>query len=168
MLLYRSQAYCAQRRPAVEKKAACRDNSPCRVWRKYIFGGGALGFDTLAAQEVIRVRAENAFEIRLILVLPCLGQESRWTERDAAVYRALLRQADEVIYTGDIYTRGCMFQRNRYMVDHSATCLCYLTDAARGGTVYTVNYAREHGLKVINLAQAYLPEEIEEEQLSFL
>lgn len=130
--------------------------------------GGALGFDTLAAQEVVRARAESAYDIHLVLVLPCLGQESRWTERDAAVYRALLRQADEVIYTGDTYTRGCMFQRNRYMVNHSARCLCYLTDTARGGTVYTVKYAREQGLEVINLAEACLPEEAEEEQLSFL
>lgn len=130
--------------------------------------GGALGFDTLAAQEVLRVRAESFPGIHLVLVLPCLGQESLWSERDAAVYRSLLRQADEVIYTGDVYTRGCMFQRNRYLVNHSAHCLCYLMDTGRGGTAYTVKYARDQGLAVVNLAETPLPEETEEEQISFL
>ncbi len=115
--------------------------------------GGAVGFDTLAAQEVLRVRAEGLANLHLVLVLPCLGQESRWSQRDAAIYRSLLRQADEVIYTGDVYTRGCMFTRNRYLVDHSAYCLCYLAEeATRGGTAYTVNYAQRKGLEILNLA----------------
>lgn len=115
--------------------------------------GGALGFDTLAAQEVLRVRAETNPGLRLVLVLPCLGQESAWRQRDAAVYRSLLRQADEVIYTGDVYTRDCMFVRNRYLVDHSGCCICYLAHKVRrGGTYYTVQYAQSHGLRVVNLA----------------
>lgn len=114
--------------------------------------GGALGFDTLAAQEVLRLRAEGFAQIRLILALPCLGQEDRWAERDAAIYRALLRSADEVIYTGDVYEPGCMFVRNRYLVDHSNVCLCCLRDGARrGGTAYTVRYAEKQGLRVVNL-----------------
>ncbi len=129
--------------------------------------GGALGFDTMAAQEVLRARAEGLTQLQLALALPCLGQESLWSQRDAAVYRALLRQADEVIYTGDVYTQGCMFRRNRYLVDHSSYCLCYLTKPGRGGTAYTVKYARDRGLTVINLAETLLPEETEEEQLSF-
>ena len=114
--------------------------------------GGAVGFDTMAAQEVLRVRGESRPDLRLVLVLPCLGQETLWSERDAAVYRALLRQADEVIYTGEQYTHGCMFRRNRYLVDHSAHCLCYLL-RPKGGTAYTVNYAQDRGLTVINLAE---------------
>lgn len=115
--------------------------------------GGARGFDTLAAQEVLRVRAEGFPGLHLVLVLPCLGQESLWQEREAAVYRSLLRQADEVIYTGDVYTRSCMFVRNRYLVDHSAYCLCYLSkEARRGGTAYTVRYAKDEGLWIVNLA----------------
>ncbi len=130
--------------------------------------GGAVGFDTLAAQEVLRLREEELPRLRLVLVLPCLGQESRWSLKDAQVYHRLIRQADEVIYTGDFYTRGCMFVRNRYLVDHSAFCLCYLTgEAGRGGTAYTVGYARKQGLDVRNLAGKVLPEETGKEQLSF-
>ena len=65
--------------------------------------GGALGFDTMAAQEVVRIRAMGLPTLRLTLVLPYVGQESQWSERDASVYRGLLRQADQVVYMGQEY-----------------------------------------------------------------
>ena len=87
--------------------------------------GGALGFDTIAAQEVLRARGERYPGLKLELVLPYVGQEEQWSQRDASVYRAMLRQADRVVYIAGRYTQGCMFQRNRYLVEHSAYCLCY-------------------------------------------
>ena len=51
------------------------------------------------------------------------------------------------------YYQGCMHERNRYMVDHSRVCICYLTERT-GGTAYTVEYARSRGLKIFNLAKA--------------
>lgn len=114
--------------------------------------GGALGFDTMAAQEVLRMRAEYLPDLELVLVLPCVGQEEKWRQRDAAVYRVLLRQADQVIYTGTQRQKGCMFRRNRFLVDHSAYCICYQV-TQRGGTAYTVQYARNQGLQVSNLAE---------------
>lgn len=114
--------------------------------------GGAMGFDTMAAQEVLRVRAMGLLTLQLVLALPYVGQESQWHQRDAAVFRTLLRQADQVVYMGQEYRRGCMFQRNRFLVDHSAYCVCYLVQD-RGGTAYTARYAREQGLAVRNLAQ---------------
>ena len=114
--------------------------------------GGALGFDTLAAQEVLRLRQGELPWIRLVLVLPCLGQEARWRTEDARLYYQLLDQADEVIYTADVYSKWCMFQRNRYLVNHSRYCLCYFLEGeTRGGTAYTVSYARRQGLEVENL-----------------
>ena len=49
------------------------------------------------------------------------------------------------------YTRGCMHERNRHLVDNSSVCVCYLNRES-GGTAYTVRYARERGLEIINLA----------------
>lgn len=114
--------------------------------------GGAVGFDTMAAQEVLRMRAMGLPTLKLILALPYVGLESQWSQRDAAVFRTLLRQADQVVYMGEMYRRGCMYQRNRYLVDHSAYCVCYLV-RERGGTAYTAQYAKEQGLSVRNLAQ---------------
>jgi len=45
-----------------------------------------------------------------------------------------------------------MQRRNRYLVDHSGVCLCYLTQET-GGTVYTVGYAGQKGLQVVNIAK---------------
>ena len=44
-----------------------------------------------------------------------------------------------------------MHERNRYLVDNSGLCLCYLVKRG-GGTYYTVQYAKKQGLPVINLA----------------
>ena len=114
--------------------------------------GGALGFDTLASQTVLRLR-ERYPDMKLILVLPCLTQTRGWKAEDIAKYEHIKAQADQVIYTGQQYTRGCMHKRNRYLVDHSGVCVCYLNKNS-GGTAYTVGYAKKHGFVVINLAQS--------------
>ena len=60
--------------------------------------------------------------------------------------------ADEIIYISEVYYRGCMQKRNRYMVDHSVICLCYLTETS-GGTKYTIDYCKKQGKEIINLAR---------------
>lgn len=112
--------------------------------------GGALGFDTLAAKVVLALKKEFP-NIKLKLILPCLEQTKGWKSSDVSIYEAILKSADEVIYTAQVYSVGCMHQRNRRLVAESSVCVCYLTNE-RGGTAYTVNYARENGLRIINLA----------------
>lgn len=121
----------------------------------YFGAGGALGFDTLAAQSVIKLRAELP-RIKLILVLPCLSQAQRWPELDQRVYETIKAQADKVVYTSQEYTRDCMFKRNRHLVEYSGTCVCYLINQS-GGTAYTVRYAKSKGLRIINLAEGGKP-----------
>ena len=102
---------------------------------RYFGAGGALGFDTLAAQVVLRLR-ERYPQIRLILVLPCLNQTRGWPQADIDAYEEITRCADKVTYTSEHYFSGC---------------ICYLTKPT-GGTAYTVNYARRSGLRIINIA----------------
>ncbi|MDE7262208.1 MAG: DUF1273 domain-containing protein [Oscillospiraceae bacterium] len=116
----------------------------------YFGAGGALGFDTVCAQTVLRLRQRYP-KIKLILVLPCVSQTDKWRPEDAAVYQEIMRQADKVVYTSQEYTRDCMFKRNRHLVDNSSVCICYL-EKASGGTAYTVEYAKKRGLRIINLA----------------
>ena len=117
----------------------------------YFEAGGALGFDTLAAQIVLDLRSEYP-QIQLVLILPCLSQSSGWNEHDQTVYKNIKAMADKVIYTSREYTRGCMHKRNRHLVDNSSACICYLTEAT-GGTAYTVEYAKRKALRVINIAE---------------
>lgn len=117
----------------------------------YFGAGGALGFDTLAAQSVIKLKAELP-RIKLILVLPCRSQAQKWPEPDQQVYETIKAQADKIVYTSQDYTSDCMFKRNRHLVEHSGICVCYLIKQ-RGGTAYTVRYAQTKGLQIINLAE---------------
>ena len=116
----------------------------------YFGAGGALGFDTIAAFAVLKLK-EHYPDIRLILVLPCLSQTRGWSQEDIEIYEDIKQKADKVVYTSQDYTRGCMHKRNRHLVDNSSMCISYLTDD-KGGTFYTVNYARSKGLTVINIA----------------
>ena len=112
--------------------------------------GGALGFDTLAAQTILKIKKEHP-QLRLILVLPCEDQTRGWCSEDIMVYEDIKRRSDKVVYVSREYTPDCMHRRNRHLVDHSGTCICYLTKNS-GGTAYTVDYARRKGLRIINLA----------------
>jgi uncharacterized phage-like protein YoqJ len=114
--------------------------------------GGAVGFDTLAAQAVIQCREVHT-DIRLILVIPCQDQASHWKPEDIAVYERIKAMADDAVCLAEHYYRGCMQRRNRYLVDHSGTCVCYLNRAS-GGTAYTVKYAKSKGKTIFNLAQS--------------
>lgn len=116
----------------------------------YFGAGGALGFDTLAAETVLQLRYQYP-QIKLIMVLPCADQAAKWGEYDRDRYEDILLRADKVVYIGRDYTPYCFSQRNRHLVDHSQVCVCYFT-GEDGGTKQTVNYAEKKGLRVLNLA----------------
>ena len=113
--------------------------------------GGAQGFDTLAALQVLILRDADHKDIRLHLALPCRNQCRGWPAKNVRLYESILKRADSVHLLSQTYHRGCMHERNRFMVDHSAYCICYQTHAG-GGTDYTVKYARDNQLKIVNVA----------------
>lgn len=160
LLRHKTCCFTGHRSLPEDEVPALRQRVCDRVAMMYRFGfdtyiaGGALGFDTLAAQEVLRMRDSPDFpKLKLVLALPFLGQEARWRPEEQAVYEQIKAMADEVIYTGDVYEKGLLLHRDRYMVDHSSHCIAYLKPGrTRGGTVYTVGYARKRGVMVTNLA----------------
>ena len=117
----------------------------------YFGVGGALGFDTLAAKTVLRLKEEFP-QVRLVLVIPCRDQAARWRAEDQAVYEAIKAQADKCVCLSERYYNGCMQARNRRLVDESSVCVCYLVDE-KSGTGGTVRYAEQSGLEIIRLAE---------------
>lgn len=111
--------------------------------------GGSYGFDMLAEMAVIRARNRHK-EIKLILVLPCKNQEKYWTEDNKTAFAEIKNQSDKMVYTSEIYSKDCMHKRNRHLVNFSGYCVAYLNKNS-GGTAYTVNYARQNGLEIVNL-----------------
>ena len=107
------------------------------------YDGGARGFDMLAAMTVCKLRAQFP-DVRLIWALP-YKSESGAGEK---IYDSILGAGDRIVYVSENYHGGCMHARNRYMVDHSGICVCYMTHAG-GGTAYTVDYAAKKGLTII-------------------
>ena len=118
---------------------------------RFFRAGGALGFDTMAAQTVLELKLQYP-QIRLILVLPCVDQTAGWKQSDIDEYEHIKALADKVIYTSKAYYSGCMFKRNRHLVNNSSLCICYLTRQT-GGTAYTVRYAESKGVTVLNLSK---------------
>lgn len=110
--------------------------------------GGALGFDTLAAETVLKLR-EQYPAARLVVMVPCRDQDRAWSREQKERYHAILQTADEVKVLSETYYRGCMFARNRALVDGSELCLAYLKGA--GGTKMTVDYAKKQNVTVINI-----------------
>ena len=118
-------------------------------YRTFI-AGGAVGFDTLAACRVIAAK-ETMPDISLHLALPCRNQTEKWTSlEDLTTYKKILGASDHVDYMTVFYTDSCMHERNRFMVDRSALCIAYCK-RQRGGSAYTVNYAKKQGLGVLNI-----------------
>lgn len=113
--------------------------------------GGAVGFDALAAETVLRLK-EDYPHIRLVMVLPCPPEQQslKWNEQQKKRYYDLLDRADKVRVLSPRYTKSCMLDRNRHMVDCSAYLICYLREQ-HGGTFYTVNYAEQQGLEILRL-----------------
>ncbi len=114
------------------------------------YAGGALGFDTVAAIAVLRLKREFP-HLKLNLILPCKDQTRNWNENDRAIYDAILERADSVEYACSHYTSYCMHERNRRLVDSAQLCVAYCAHNG-GGSAYTMGYALKNEKEVINLA----------------
>lgn len=110
--------------------------------------GMALGFDSLCCELLLRLREK--IPVKIVACVPCADQASRYSPRAKAKYEALLSACDEKIVLHEKYENGCMFERNRCMVDNCDVLLAYL-ETERGGTYYTVNYAKKRGKRIVFL-----------------
>ncbi|MBE6713909.1 MAG: DUF1273 domain-containing protein [Ruminococcaceae bacterium] len=128
----------------------------CRGYTDFLCGG-AVGFDTMAAECIINLRRRFP-DITLSLVLPCRDQTMKWkNSEDVSQYKRILGSADRIEYISDFYNEECMHERNRRMVDRSSVCISYLKHR-RGGTHYTYKYAKQKGLEILNLSETTLPD----------
>ena len=113
--------------------------------------GGGRGFDTMAALNVLHLKKWHP-EIRLVFVFPCKNYTKGWREEDKKIVSLILDWADYVVYTSDEYHENCEQKCDQYLVRRSDICVCYLTKP-ESGTAETVDYARQEGLEIINIAE---------------
>ena len=110
--------------------------------------GMAVGFDMKAAQAVLAIK--ESYNVELVACLPCANQSERFSAKNKLLYNEIIEKCDDVIVIQNEYTSGCMFARDRYLVDNSDVIVCFLRKQS-GGTYYTVNYARKTNKKIIEL-----------------
>ena len=117
------------------------------------YTGGAIGWDTLAAQVILKIR-ESYPQVKLHLILPCSNAEQteKWTAEQKKEFHRILSLADDVEYTSQRYFNGCMKVRNARLVECATyKCYCYWNDKRkRSGTFQTVNMAEKKGLLMEN------------------
>lgn len=109
--------------------------------------GMAQGVDLWCAQIVLDLRKKNP-ALKLHAILPCEGQESKWTVSAQEHYHSILKQANEVVHVGKEYSRNCMLERNRWLVEHSSILLTVYNGVFRSGTGATIRYARQLGRNI--------------------
>ncbi len=114
--------------------------------------GGAVGFDTMAAQAVIDLRnRKDDRSVKLHLCLAAPDQAKNFSRYDAIIYRMVFDSADSFSYESEKASSASYFARNRSLVGGSDVCVAYCTEQ-RGGTYYTCTKALTSGVEFINLA----------------
>ena len=88
----------------------------------FFYAGGAIGFDTMAAQAVLELKTQYP-HIKLILVLPCVNQTDGWEQSDIDEYERIRDLADEVIYTSEEYKKGCVCTKEIVILSITAVCV---------------------------------------------
>lgn len=118
---------------------------------KVFIAGGAIGFDTIAAEQVLFMK-EDYPDIKLCLYLPCINQDEDWGNEDRERFDKIKKNADEIYYISKgKYKQGCMKKRNKAMVEASDCGIAYLKNHHSGAS-QTVNMAIEKGIDVVNIA----------------
>lgn len=113
--------------------------------------GGALGFDTMAAEAVTELKMLYP-HIKLYMYIPCRNQDVLWSQDDKKKYEDMLSVSDEVLYISDKpYSKDCMNKRNLKMIEDAFFCIAFCINS-RSGTGFTVRNAVEAHKQVFNIA----------------
>ena len=107
--------------------------------------GMAMGFDLAALECLVTLRQKYRFVIEACV--PFNGQENTFPPAVQEKYRELITWCDIVRILYPEYQDGCYLARDRFMVDR-ADLLYACCSRERGGTAYTVNYAKKKGVEV--------------------
>lgn len=114
--------------------------------------GGAMGFDTMMAQLLFRLRETDMPDIKVVLMYPFDGFTDGWTVAEKALYAELLPKYDEVHRVAERGGSGAYLERDKALVNGSAYCIAYCRNTkARSGTAFTVRYANSKAININNL-----------------
>lgn len=108
---------------------------------------GARGFDTIASIYFWGIK-KYIRKSDLYLFCPCQEQTKYWNDKDKKVYEYIKCKADKIVYTSEKYTNGCMFNRNKWLVNNSNYCIAHCIKN-KVGRFYTVITLKKRVLKLL-------------------
>ena len=117
---------------------------------RYFGVGGAVGYDTIVAELLLRLREREYPGIRIILVYPFDGFTGRWSDKQKATYARLFPMYDKRVCVCKSASKEAYLARDRHLIDCSSICVAYCTRQT-GGTAYTIRYAAARGVPVFNV-----------------
>lgn len=133
----------------LKQKLFCNILGLTREGVSTFISGMARGVDQMAAEIVLSLKdLVPDRRLQLWAAIPYDRQSSPWSQADQEHYKRILSQADKIIYVNHEYKEGCLFERNRFMVDNATHLIAVYDKTIGGGTKYTVDYARKKGLKI--------------------
>lgn len=132
----------------IDFKRRLRDTIEMLIWQGYthFLSGGAMGMDMYAGEIVLELRQQYPW-IALEIAVPFDDQATRWPPEYRKRYQHIIDNADIITCVNHEYTKRCMFDRNRYLIDN-ADLLLAAYDGQPGGTQMTCDYARKCGVGV--------------------
>ena len=116
--------------------------------------GMADGVDVCAALEVLATKESNP-EISIVSAVPFKGMDKSSHCSDINLFNSIISKSDCVHYIYERYVRGCFWDRDKWMVDRSKRVIAVF-NGAKGGTAYTLDYARNMGRKIVRINDVYL------------
>ena len=84
----------------------------------------------------------------MVACIPYGGQIDSMREDDRRAYESILKDCDDIKVLSANYYPGCMYARNRYMVDNADIVFAHFK-GGKGGTYYTVSYAKKSGRQLV-------------------
>ena len=108
--------------------------------------GMARGVDIWAGELIISLKRQFP-NLALHAVIPYEGQQQSWPVGWQTRYQNLLHFSCQTIILSPQYTKGCFFERNRFMVDRSSRLIGVFDGIKKGGTAFTIDYARKNGVR---------------------
>lgn len=108
--------------------------------------GMAIGTDLIAAETTLRLKDVYSW-IELECVIPCLNQSSKWAEKFRKRYDDVIRSCARTTLISTEFTKTCMYERNRYLVENCDILLA-VWNGKPSGTGKTVDYAVRKGKSI--------------------
>ncbi len=120
------------------------------VQRFYI--GGILGVNLWAGELLLKLKDEPGYEeLKLVVVLPFPGHDTKWDVRSRKRLENLLRNSTEHLSIGTANCQKSYIDLNRYLVDHAEYLVAVsekLTDS-ENRSFQVPAYAKEKGAEII-------------------